>query len=87
MNKNSVKYVIDLGLLLSFLAVTITGIIKFGSFLSLFGISLDYSSMPIGTMSRIHDWSGIIMAVLVLIHLISNWDWIMATTKGYFEKK
>jgi len=86
MNKNSIKYIIDTGLLLSFLGVTITGIIKFRSFLSLFGITIDYSAMPIRQLSNLHDWSGLVMALLVLIHLITNWDWIVATTKSYFKK-
>ena len=87
MNKNFVKYFIDLGLLISFLAVTITGIIKFRSFLSLFGISIDYASIPIRILSKIHDWSGLAMAILVLIHLILNWNWIVSVTRTIFIGK
>lgn len=40
--------------------------------------------MPL--ISILHDWSGVVMAILVLAHLILNWDWIMSMTKGFFEK-
>ena len=80
------KYVVDIGLLISFLLVTITGILKFRSFLDFFGITIDYATIPIKVFSKIHDWSGLAMAVLVLIHLILNWDWIICTTKHYFSR-
>ncbi len=85
--KIKVKYFVDIGLLISFLLVVVTGIIKFGSFLRALGINLDYANMPMKNMALIHDWSGIVMAVLVLIHLILNFDWIISTTKCFFEKK
>lgn len=86
MNRTFVKYFVDLGLLLSFLGVTFTGIVKFRSFLSLIGINLDYDSMNMGLYRTIHDWSGLAMAVLVLFHLIVNWGWIVGVTKEIFSK-
>ncbi|WP_412733244.1 DUF4405 domain-containing protein [Minisyncoccus archaeiphilus] len=32
----------------------------------------------------IHIWAGILMLVLVIIHLILHWDWIVFTTKKVF---
>jgi len=87
MNKNLAKYLIDLGLLISFLGVTITGIIKFKSFLLLLGIQIDYALIPMEVISQIHDWAGLAMAILVLVHLILNWDWIVAVTKDIFLKE
>jgi|APSaa5957512622_1039677.scaffolds.fasta_scaffold333079_2 hypothetical protein len=84
--KNTLKYIIDIGLLISFLLVTITGIIKFKSFLSLFGISINYQEIPIRILSQMHDWAGLAMAIIVLIHLIENWEWITVTTKQIFKK-
>lgn len=87
MNRNVIKYIIDIGLLLSFLGVSFTGVVKFRSFLSLIGINLDYSSMNMTLYRQIHDWSGIVMIFLVLIHLIVNWDWIVSMTKKIFYKE
>ena len=87
MNKNTWKYLVDIGLLISGLLVIITGIVKFKSFLALFGASINYAEFPIRIFSKLHDWSGIAMAVLVIVHLIMNWDWIIATTKNIFKKQ
>jgi hypothetical protein len=87
MNKNNLKYFIDVGLLISALIVIITGIIKFRSFLGLIGINLNYDLMNMGLYRILHDWSGLAMTVLVIIHLILNWDWIIATTKCIFSKE
>ena len=86
MNKNTWKYIIDVGLLISGLLVIITGIIKFKSFLAIFGASIDYTTIPIRMLSKMHDWAGIAMTIFVILHLIINWDWIVATTKCYFRK-
>ena len=80
-------YVVDVGLLLSFLGVTITGIIKFRTLMGLFGVKFAFSDATWGLLRTIHDWSGLVMAILVLVHLILNWGWIVETTKEYFRRK
>ena len=72
MNKSKIQYWIDVGLLLSFLGVFLTGIFKFWreSFSWVFEI------IPKEQMRTIHDWSGLIMGFLVILHLIVNWCWI-----------
>jgi hypothetical protein len=87
MIKNKIKYFVDVGLLISFLIMTVTGLIKFGKLLRAVGINLEYSELPMGTISTWHDWSGAVLVLLVLVHLILNFDWIIATTKSFFEKK
>ena len=86
MDKNITKYIIDIGLLISALVVMITGVIKFRSFLALIGIVPDYASMNMGLYRTLHDWSGLAMTVIVIIHLIVNWDLIVAVTKHIFSK-
>jgi len=73
-------YFIDLGLFISFLLVFVTGIIKFRGW----GL---YARFGFPNISLIHDWSGVVMGVLVLVHLALHWDWICCTTKSFFEKK
>jgi len=80
MNKLKLNYWIDFGLLVSFLIVTLTGIIKFRA-LGLYPI-LGFSGISIW-----HDWAGIVMAVLVLVHLILHWGWIINETKCMFKNK
>jgi len=86
-DKNVWKYIVDIGLLISGLLVIITGIIKFRSLWELLGININYEVMNMGAYRVIHDWSGIVMTVLVIVHLILNWDWIKGTTRGFFKNK
>lgn len=32
----------------------------------------------------IHKWSGLALAILVLIHVILHWNWLYRMTRGYF---
>ena len=83
MNKIKLKYIIDIGMLVSFVLVAVTGIIKFPKFLRSLGV--DTSNIPFYELSRIHDWSGIALTILVLIHLFLNFNWIVNTTKKLFK--
>jgi len=85
--KNTVNYIVDVGLGISFLVVALTGIFKFKGFREFFGIALSYRDAPMPLISWFHDWSGVVMSVLVLIHIILNWDWIVGMTKELFCKK
>jgi hypothetical protein len=77
------NYIVDLGLAVSLLSAAITGLVKFPGLLRYFGIN--YLSLPLGTISVIHDWSGIALATLVLFHLILHWSQILQFTKGLFR--
>ena len=85
MRRDLLIYLVDIGLLISFLLVAITGIIKFPGLLSVFGIG--YGSIPISGLSKLHDWSGVAMSILVLMHLALHWNWIVVTTKRYLGRK
>ena len=80
MNKAKVNYFVDILLAIVFLIVTITGILKFPGW---FG----HLRLPWRFLSLVHDWSGIIMAALVLVHLILHWNWIVSMTKAIFRRK
>jgi len=85
MDKNIQKYIVDVGLAVSFLVVFITGVIKFPGILRSFGIH--FSQLPMREISTAHDWAGLIMGILVFVHLVLNWGWIVAMTKRLFTKK
>jgi hypothetical protein len=84
MDKAKLNYIVDLGLIVSFLAAFITGLIKFPGLLRSIGI--ETAGIPYREISRVHDWSGLVMGILVLAHIILNWRWIVAMTKKYFGK-
>ena len=86
-SKNTWKYIIDIGLLISGIGVIFTGIVKFRSLWNLLGVNINYEMMNMGAYRVVHDWAGLIMTIFVIIHLVLNWDWIKGTTRGFFIKK
>ena len=85
MDKSKLNYWIDVGLIISFLIAAVTGVLKFPGLLPSLGIS--YSSLPMRQITRAHDWWGIVMTVLVLVHLFLHWKWLVVMTKSLFKKK
>jgi cytochrome b subunit of formate dehydrogenase len=81
MNKTILNYWIDVGLFITFFLVTATGIIKWPS------LARKLLHWPLREISLIHDWSGIVMAALVIVHLILHWNWIVNVTKNLILKK
>ena len=81
-NKKTLKYFNDIGMLISFLLVFITGVIKFPALEVDRAILSNYSILFV----TIHDWAGIILVILALLHIILNWSWIVATTKKMFGR-
>lgn len=71
-NSKSIKqlanYVTDIVLLIVSLVLIITGIIKFPGLINYFNIEL--TSIPLNEISSIHDWSGIAVFCLAIVHLI-----------------
>jgi len=82
MNRAKLNYIVDIGLLISFLVVFISGVLKFGP-----AIQALRTHIPYSTITPLHDFSGIIMGILVLIHLALHWNWIVSMTKSFIKKK
>jgi len=78
-----INYFVDAGMAIAFILVAATGIIKFPRLMRLVGVR----QLPFGTISLIHNWSGIALAALVLLHLILHWKWIVSMTKTFFKKE
>ena len=83
MNLQIAKWLVDIGLLISFLVVVITGIFKFTLLLRMLGLT--QLVFPLALMSDIHDWSGILLFIFVGVHLVMNGRWIWAMTKKVFK--
>ena len=74
MNRAKMNYVVDFFLFVSFFIVSLTGVLLF------FGIKGKHG------MADMHDWSGMVMIVLSMIHLVLHRNWIVSMTKNFFEK-
>lgn len=79
MRRVFLKYLIDLGMLVTFILCFITGIIKFPGFLRFIGATRHV--LPMRDLTLIHDWSGVVLGLLVLAHLVLNLSWIMTMTR------
>lgn len=87
MKRSVLNYIVDIGLVITFIVSFSTAIIKFPGFLQKIGVN--YTSLPLYEISVIHDWSGIAMGGLVMVHVMLHWKWIVTMTKkvGFPYKK
>ena len=85
MDRTKADYWVDVGLFLSFLAVALTGMFKLRFIYPLFG--LERSDQLMRNLSTLHDWSGVVLSLLVLIHLILHWTWIKEVSEIIFKKQ
>jgi hypothetical protein len=74
------KYLIDLGLLITAIVCIVTGLVKFPELIRYVAIS--GLVLPYKEISLAHDWSGVILLALVLIHLALNGKWLSEMTKS-----
>jgi hypothetical protein len=84
MERAKLNYFLDAGMLIVFIAVAATGIIKMPVVARGLG---GYGSLPMDTITPLHDISGVLLVVFVLLHLALHWGWIVGMTKALFSKK
>lgn len=73
MNKTFNRFATYL-LLIAFLLMLVTGIIKFPEFQKLF--SFVYLLIPASKIALIHDFSGLALVILTILHLAIHWRWL-----------
>jgi len=78
--KPMIKYIIDVSMGISFLLCFITGLMKWP------GKAVGKTS-PSQMVTYIHDYSGLILGLIVLIHLIINWKWIISMTNKIIHRQ
>jgi len=84
-----VNYVVDMLMLVTFLIVSITGVIKYLFLYPLMGqySRISFMGMSKYDMSVLHDVSGMLMLFFVALHLVLHARWIYCMTKSIFLKK
>ena len=78
-------YIVDVLLFIFSIIVVISGVIKFPSLLPL--LNIDPFSLPQAEITFLHDWIGIVLTVLTLVHIILNWKWIQAMSKKLLNRR
>ena len=88
MNKAELNYIIDISMAVLFTITAIAGLILF---FFLRGIRQGGHNEFLGIARQVwinvHDFFGIILLILVLMHLALHWSWIICITKRIFKKK
>ncbi|HTW96452.1 MAG TPA: DUF4405 domain-containing protein [Candidatus Methylomirabilis sp.] len=79
------RYILNILLMLSFISLLLTGLLKFPELQIFFGLSA--YALPWRTISYLHDWSGVVLGVLIIIHLGLHWRWYVERTKNIFFHK
>lgn len=67
MNKKTVVRITSFLLLIATTICVVTGIIKWPGLIPALGLT--YRQVPVALITDIHDWSGLLMTVLVLGHV------------------
>jgi cytochrome b subunit of formate dehydrogenase len=84
MHRDTLRYLVDLCLAVTFFLCFFTGVAKFPGFLRAIG-TLGVIA-PLRDLSLIHDWSGVAMGGMVMIHLALNYRWIAGMTGAIIKK-
>lgn len=74
------KKILIIAMVLCFFVIALTGILKFRELLRPFNIPFD--KLPIQQISILHDWAGIALVFLIVLHLIYQKTWF----KRFFQK-
>jgi hypothetical protein len=73
------KYLVDVGLGISFFLCFTTGILKLPGFVRFFHrASIEF---PLDQASLLHDASGVILGIFALVHLALNRRWLVRVTR------
>lgn len=70
-------------LLVSFLILAVTGILKFPELQKFF--SFIYTFIPPSAVTFFHDWSGIILTLLIILHIVLNTKILTSLKKFRFK--
>jgi hypothetical protein len=79
MDRNFIRWSLDVLMAVAFLISFVTGMLKFTVLMRITGLSAII--LPSASISDLHDWSSVLLGLLVFIHLYFNRFEIMAMTK------
>ncbi len=85
MDRKILKWSADLAMGIVFMICFVTGLLKFSVLLQVTG--LNELVLPSAFISDLHDWSGILLGLLVFIHLFLNRNWIISMTRQIIRGK
>jgi uncharacterized membrane protein len=91
MKKATQNYILAVLLFLTSFTVTFSGFVLWLAFPHIGGGSRGTSiyrtfwGVTNDTWTAIHDWVGVAIIVVAILHIILHWNWIVRMTKRYFR--
>lgn len=79
MKRRVLLYIINLGMLFSFIICGVTGIVKWPGLIPRVGLT--YQCLPFPMITLLHDWSGLLLCILAAIHVGMHWNWMVSMTR------
>ncbi len=73
------RYLLVIGLLAAFFACFITGVFKVPAISQIFGMT--YRSAPMVVLTAVHDWTGVVLGALIIVHVLVYRKWILAMSR------
>lgn len=83
MKKKTIKYFSSFILTINFIILGVLGIIIFPGFLNFLGIR--YISFPKAQVFEIHHLLGILLIILLSIHMVLHWKWMVVLSRKIFK--
>ncbi|MFH1248822.1 MAG: DUF4405 domain-containing protein [archaeon] len=89
MEKGVFNYLIDILMAITFVFSATTALVIF--FFLPEGVRQgryqEFLGLTKGTWSFVHTWAGIAFIVLLIIHFILHWNWLICMSKSIFRNK
>jgi len=82
MKRTIINYCIDISLLVGAVFCGTTGIIKWPGLIASLGLS--YKTLSIAAITGIHDWSGLLIVILAVLHVLMHRKWLVVLTRQIF---
>lgn len=86
MNINKSKFIVDVLMFVDFVLLAVSGFVLWWALPRGSG-GIPFFFLDRGEWLRMHDVTSIILVVLILVHLILNWNWIKCMILGLFGGK
>ena len=83
--KNIINYIINWIAFILGTTTLVTGIIRFSNIMAF--IVMNIGPVNVHLINFIHRWSGVFTGIIVFIHIILHWQWIIKTTKNLLGLK
>ncbi len=84
MKRSRLNYIVDIVIALSFIALAVTGLLKYQRVIHFFA-ERDII-LPANGITQVHRWSGAVLTAGAVLHLVLHWKWLVNMTKKAWRR-